>query len=313
MSNYAVLFYGSLELPMDLFIRVVEITFPIFSIVALGLFCGYKLRPDMSIANRLNMDVFCPALLFSVITGQNVDLRDFLPLLTAGFVVVLGSGLLIWPFCRWLDIHPRTLVPTSMFNNCGNMGLPLIALTFGESFLPIAVILFIVSNTLHFTLGMFWINRDHTSLLGRIGSVFSPITLVSLLAMLLVLYGISVHETILRPIDMLGEISIPLMLFALGVRLYGASLQDLRIGLIGALACPISGLIMVILVVPFVDLNPTELGALFLFSCLPPAVLNYMFAERFDQEPKKVASIVIVGNALSIITLPLILSYVLTL
>jgi predicted permease len=34
---------------------------------------------------------------------------------------------------------------------------------------------------------------------------------------------------------------------------------------------------------------------------LPPAVLNFMVAEAFRQEPHKVASIVLIGNVLSVL------------
>jgi predicted permease len=40
-----------------------------------------------------------------------------------------------------------------MFNNSGNMGLPLAVLAFGEAALPAAVVLFLVENLLHFSLG----------------------------------------------------------------------------------------------------------------------------------------------------------------
>ena len=41
-----------------------------------------------------------------------------------------------------------------MFNNCGNMGLPIAALAFGPVGLSAMVALFTVSNLLHFTLGL---------------------------------------------------------------------------------------------------------------------------------------------------------------
>ena len=41
------------------------------------------------------------------------------------------------------------------------------------------------------------------------------------------------------------------------------------------------------------------------FGALPPAVLNFMVAEQFGQEPGKVASIVLIGNLLSIVFVPL--------
>ena len=38
----------------------------------------------------------------------------------------------------------------------------------------------------------------------------------------------------------------------------------------------------------------------FVFGALPPAVLNFLFAERYKQEPQRVASIVLIGNLMSI-------------
>ena len=46
-------------------------------------------------------------------------------------------------------------------------------------------------------------------------------------------------------------------------------------------------------------------GLLIIFGSLPPAVLNFMVAEQFRQEPAKVASIVLIGNVLSVIFVPL--------
>jgi predicted permease len=40
-------------------------------------------------------------------------------------------------------------------------------------------------------------------------------------------------------------------------------------------------------------------------------VLNYIFAERYRQEPERVASIVLVGNAASLLIIPLTLAWVL--
>lgn len=298
---------------MELIKQIIEILFPIFSIVALGLFCGRKFKPDMGEANRLNMDVFIPALIFSVLIGQSVDVREYSSLILAALLVVLGSGLLAWPLAFILKINPKTLLPPMMFNNAGNMGLPLMVLTFGEAVLPIAMILFLVENSSHFTVGMAWLNQPKSSSKGRAiaRSMISPLTIASVIAILLGMTDIQLPKTLLLPIDMLGNIAIPLMLFSLGVRLSNVSLKTFRVGLIGGLACPLTGLIMVALVRPFFELSTVETGALFLFGVLPPAILNYMFAERYNQEPETVASIVITGNALTLITLPLMLSYIL--
>ena len=48
-----------------------------------------------------------------------------------------------------------------------------------------------------------------------------------------------------------------------------------------------------------------------LFGALPPAVLNYIFAERYRQEPDRVASIVLLGNSAALAIIPLTLAWVL--
>jgi hypothetical protein len=39
-----------------------------------------------------------------------------------------------------------------------------------------------------------------------------------------------------------------------------------------------------------------------------PAVISFIFAERYRQEPEKVASMVIIGNAAAVIFIPLALA-----
>ena len=139
--------------------RLLAILFPIFGIVAAGYFYGRKHKPEMAVANRLNMDVFVPALVFAAMAGKSFDLAAYAPLALGGFLVLATCGLLAWPIARLAGIQPKTLVPPMLFNNSGNIGLPLAVLAWGENALPAAVILFMVENTLHFSFGA---RRLHT-------------------------------------------------------------------------------------------------------------------------------------------------------
>jgi predicted permease len=47
---------------------------------------------------------------------------------------------------------------------------------------------------------------------------------------------------------------------------------------------------------------------LLIFGALPPAVLNYVFAERYRQEPGKVASMVMLGNLGALLFIPIALA-----
>jgi len=286
-------------------LRIVAIVFPVFAIILAGWAYGRIKRPDMAFANQLNMDLFVPALVFAALAGKSFQLAAYAPLALGTLLVVLGSGLLGWPLARLLGIQPKTLVPPMMFTNAGNMGLPLMVLAFGPEALPAAVVLFLVENTLHFSFGA-WL-LDHQAKLSGLWRI--PVIQAAAAGLAVSLLGLEIWPPLMLGIKMLGDVSIPLLLFSLGVRLIDASHRDLHMGLVGAVATPLAGMLLALAVAPLLGLGERERDMLFVFGALPPAVLNYIFAERYGQEPEKVAAIVMVGNvaALFFVTLALAL------
>jgi predicted permease len=137
-------------------------------------------------------------------------------------------------------------------------------------------------------------------------------TIIATIAGLLVSgLGVTLPSTVLVPIDMLGQITIPLMLFALGVRMISVDFTHWKIGLWGALLAPLSGIVVALMLYPILNLPAEHFAYLLIFGALPPAILNYMLAERYDQEPHAVASIVLIGNIASLVIIPLVLAFVL--
>ena len=289
-----------------LYIKIFETVFPLVVIVLVGFFYARARPTDMTIANRLNMSVFIPALIFSVMASKSFHIVQYQSLMLAGAAVVLGSGLLIWPLCRFLGISSKTLLPPMMFNNSGNLGIPLIVLAFGEQALPIAVILFLTENVLHFTVGMYLMNPKTKVMV----IVKMPMIIATILGVIWSLNSWPLPTALSVPISMLGQISIPLLLFALGVRMKDVDLHNWKIGLLGGILCPLSGLIMALLWQWCFPLSAADFAYLLVFACLPPAVLNYILAELHQQEPQKVASIVLIGNLLSLIIVPVLLLFV---
>ena len=288
-------------------IRIVSILFPLFAITALGYFVGRRMKPDLSHANKLNMDVFVPALVFGALVSKDFRIGEYLPLLFATVVIIVGSGLAGWLVARAAGIATKTLVPPMMFNNCGNLGLPLAVLAFGESALAPAVVMFVVSNVIHFSYGA-WLLDHHT----KLTTVWrSPSILATIAGLAVGFLGIEVWPPLLMSIRMVGDISIPLMLFALGVRLADSRISAVGFGIFGAVLRPVVGMALAWVLLQMLDLPPREQALLLVFGALPPAVLNYMFAERYNQEPDKVASMVLIGNLAAVVFLPLALSLVL--
>jgi predicted permease len=68
---------------------------------------------------------------------------------------------------------------------------------------------------------------------------------------------------------------------------------------------------MALLAALLLGLEGRDAAMLLVFGALPPAVLNYVFAEKYKQEPDRVASIVMVGNTASLAVIPLTLAWVL--
>ena len=293
--------------PEGLAVRLTAILFPIFAIVAAGYFYGRKHKPEMAVANRLNIDVFVPAVVFAAIAGKSYDIASYAPLALGALLVLLVCGLAAWPVARLMGVPAKTFVPPMMFNNSGNIGLPLALLAWGEDALPAAVIMFITENFLHFSFGARLLDPHARILtLWRV-----PVVAASVAGLMVAIFKIPVWQPAMIAIKMLGDISVPLLLFSLGVRMTDVAFGEWKITLVGALLRPLLGMAVAWGVVEAIGLQGQQAAMLIVFGSLPPAVLNFLFAERYRQEPQRVASIVLIGNLAALLFLPLSLALVL--
>lgn len=277
---------------------------PVFLIAGCGAAYGRYRSPDIGSLNTLNMELFVPLLVFAVLADRQAPLADYAWLATAAALVVLGSGLVLWPVAKWLSLDIKVFLPPMMFNNSGNMGVPLLVLAFGPQALPAAVVVFIIEMLLHFSVGLYMLD-PRTSLWRMLRM---PIVAASVAGLLVNVGGVALPSWLLEAMHMLGGICIPLMLFALGVRLLEIDFSDWRTGLLGAVLCPLSGLMVALPLMWLLPLNPLQTAVLLVFAVLPPAVLNYLVAEQYKLEPHKVASLVLIGNLGSLVVMPLALA-----
>jgi predicted permease len=289
---------------MDLILRIADVIIPVFLIVAVGYGYARRTPPDLTVFNRIALDVLAPVLVYSALAAKDFRIADHLPLLAGGTVLILGGGLLAWPLARAFGAQPRTLVPVVMFNNCGNMGLPLALLAFGPANFGAAVALFSVSNLFHFSLG-----ARITSASARTRDLLtSPLMIGTALGFLSALTDVRPPDVLLSGLKLLGDALLPMMLFALGVRLTTLTRAGLALGLLGALARPLIGLAIAIPLAWTLGLEGAARGHLLLFAALPPAVMQFMLADRYHQEPDKVAAMIMLGNALAVVFVPLALA-----
>ena len=296
---------------MDIFTRIIGIILPVFSVIVIGygyaLWRGEVVRSDMASVNRVCMEVLAPLLVFSALASKNFDLSHNRWLILASILISLGSALLAWPLASVMGYDKRTFVPPMMYNNCGNMGLPLTVLAFGPDSLSAAVALFTAATFVYFSCGVRLLQHGHPQHRGStLLSLFkSPIMVAMLLGVLFALLHLPLPQPLYAAMKLLGDASIPVMLFVLGIRLIDIRFKSWSIGLVGAIACPVVGLLMACLLDQFLPLTAAQRGQMYLFSALPPAVLCFMVAEQYRQEPDKVASIVLMGNLAALFFVPL--------
>jgi hypothetical protein len=250
------------------------------------------------------LDVLSPALTYSALASKDFRLQDHALLLGGGALLIGACGLAAWGLARFTGTQPRTLVPVVMFNNCGNMGLPLALLAFGPQSFGAAVALFAISNLIHFSLG-----ARITSAHARTRDLLlSPLMIATLLGFASAATGLRPPEPVYAGIKLMGDAALPLMLFALGVRLTVLRRRDVPRGLLGAFARPLVGLALALPLAWALGLEGAARGQLILFAALPPAVMQFLLAERYGQEPERVAAMILLGNALAVLFIPLALA-----
>lgn len=288
---------------MELFLRIVGIITPVLLVAAVGYVYGCRVRPNMAAVNRLTTDVLFPALIFSAMAAKDFVIAEQGPLLAAGTLMMLGSGVVGWGAARLLGYNPHAFVPSMMFTNTANMGLPLTLFAFGPELLPPAVALFMISSLLHFTLGI-RITAPQASLRGILQG---PMLWAMLLGVLMSLLRVDLPPWLALGLKMIGDAAIPLGLLTLGVGFSGFRVKRWSIGIVGALLCPLSSLIVIWPLLDLFALEPAQRGLLILYAALPPAVMNYILAERYGQDPALVSAIVVGGNLAALIFVPLAL------
>jgi predicted permease len=122
-------------------------------------------------------------------------------------------------------------------------------------------------------------------------------------------FGLELPSPVAKTIALIGNMTVPLMLLMLG-----AALSRLKIASFGPAATVSAfriggGVVIGVLVAALFDLSGSMRAVLILQSANPVAVYNYLFAQRWSNEPEEVAGVVVLSTVLSIGTIPLLLTW----
>lgn len=284
-----------------MFSKIASITLPIFTLVLVGFLYGRRVKPDLGGANKLIVDIALPVLIFISLSSKLFDPLAALLFTAASIALIVLSGLIAWPLAKFSGATVQAFLPCAMFTNVGPIGIPLIALAYGPEGMATAVVLLVISNVLHFTLGAGVMS-------GKVDwrMVYAnPLVWATVLGVASSQFQLTLPQWAETSCTMIGSVLVPMMLMSLGVRLASSQVADAWVGARSGVLILIIRIAAALLALWLIPLQGLERGALILFACLPPAVFNYMLADKFQVEPNKVASTVIVGHLMSLAFLPL--------
>ena len=284
-----------------MFSKIVSITLPIFSLALVGFLYSRRVKPDLGGANKLVVDIALPVLIFISLSAKTFDPISALSFTGASIALIFLTGLMAWPLAKFSGALPQAFLPCAMFSNVGPIGIPLIALAYGPEGMASAVVLLVISNVLHFTVGAGIMS-------GKVDwrMVYAnPLVWATVLGVTSSELKLELPLWLQTSCAMIGNVLVPMMLLSLGARLAGSQVSDVWVGIRSSVFIALVRLAAAFLTLWFIPLQGLERGALILFACLPAAVFNFMLADKFQVQTNKVASTVIIGHLMSLIFLPI--------
>jgi len=298
---------SALEAQMNQLTILASIVAPVFLTALAGFVWARTRQPfDHALITRLVTLVGAPALVFSSLATTAQSLEAVARLGAATAACLLTTGLFAFLFLRLAGMPLRVYLPSLMFPNVGNIGLPVCLFAFGNEGIALAMVYFAVTSVGQFTIGP-------AVAAGRLdlkGLLKVPLIHAVVAALAVLALGLTLPRWLTNTLTLMSGLTIPLMLLSLGVALAqlraahlkrAIVLSMLRIGL--GLGCGVA-------VSAALGLEGAARGVVVIESSMPAAVFNYLFASLHGNRPDEVAGVILVSTLLSVLTLPLVLAAV---
>jgi hypothetical protein len=287
---------------------------PVFLIASVGFLLARFLGASVQTLSRIVFYALVPCLVFNLLVRSSMTPLQFGRTAMLAVLVAATMGLV----SRLAAVPLRLSRPEQsafllvvMFSNSGNYGLPVVLFAFGAEALAHASVFFITGSVMTYTIGVFLAAAGRRS--GRqalAGVVRVPAIYAIAAASVVLIGGIRLPVAAMRPIGMLSDAALPMMVLVLGMQLERATIPE-RPGVVAA-AVGLS-----LLVAPIVALGlawllgvvgPARQAGVVLAS-MPAAVVTTILALEFEVAPVFVTSVVFMSTLLSPFTLTPLIAY----
>jgi len=262
---------------------------------------GQKLNSSF-VAPLVN-NVATPCLILDTLLRTGVQPAALSVMAGAAAASIALTLIASWALIRVSGQSVQTFLPAMTWSNAGNIGLPLCLFAFGSEGLSLAIAFFTISSLTNYTLGQ----GVAAGGLSFAQLLRMPIVYVIALALALIATDNQLPQFVGRAVQLLGGIAVPLMLLSLGYSLATLKIASIRLSLMFALARLIGGFAIGWAVAWMFGLEGVARGVVVIQSAMPAAVLNYLFALRYGNDPQEVAGVVVLSTLFAVLLLPLFL------
>lgn len=290
-----------------LIIHVFNVVLPVLLCAAVGYVLAVrKATFDHKVIGSLVKNVGYPTLIISHLSTAKIELDSFLSMLAASATAIALFGLLGALALTVLRWPIRAYLTPLMHGNVGNIGLPITLLALGGAGMAYTMGFVVAVLVSTFTIGM-WIPAGKFSLRSL---ATSPIIYAVALALGLMATGTALPGPIATAFDILGGMSIPLMLLTLGHTLATLKLGSIwRALLLTALHLAMASLVATNVAWLF-GLTGVERNAFILCCFMPVSVATYLFIEQnFPDYASDVAGFILVSTLSTILVAPILLAF----
>ena len=189
----------------------------------------------------------------------------------------------------------------AIIGNTGNLGIPINIAIFGEESIPYTTIVNLVNVFGVYTIGVYYYSRGTYDTKTSLTNIVKlPILWAAIIAILLSIYRIPIHHSIMNMLMMGAYASMTMQLFLFGIYLYGTQIKEVSKKLIIwvlTFKFIILPLITYIVLVN-INLEPMIKGIIFIELLMPLAVANVNLASLYECKPKVVTALVFISSFL---------------
>lgn len=291
---------------------LLQVILPVVVVALVGMLLARKFVLDADTIGKINLYGLTPPLAFDSLMKTEITISEGL-LLGGGMLLVTAiAAVVAWlATLRAARSTQRGVVGAVILGNNGNFGLPIALLALGQVGLDQAMILFLFSLVVMFTVGPVLMGSGGGIMSGLKNFAKLPVTWAMLLAAILRLLDWQLPIGVARGIELLAGAAVPMVLLALGVQLTQSRRLHLTRAVLTAVALRVVAVPLIAVGVAWLlRMDAMSTSSLVLAGAMPTAVNAFMLAREYGSDPETAASSVALSTLLSVGTLALVISLI---